>query len=83
LRYAERNDTWSSAVNAFMRENGLSENDRQTAYSLRHSFEDRLLESGVDDRIRADLMGHRYSWPEYGSGCRLATVAALIAPIAH
>ena len=81
-RYADKTDIWSAAVNAFMRENGLRENDRQTAYSLWHAFEDRLLDAGCDDRIRADLMGHKYARPKYGAGGRLATVSAQIAKIA-
>ncbi|WP_181164454.1 phage integrase [Amaricoccus solimangrovi] len=81
-RYVGKNDSWSTAVNAYMRENGLRENPRQTAYSLRHGFEDRLLDAGCDDRIRADLMGHKYARPKYGAGGRLARVAEEIGKIA-
>lgn len=81
-RYAGKNDSWSGAVNAYMRENGLRENDRQTAYSLRHAFEDRLLDAGCDDRIRADLMGHKYARPKYGAGGRLARVSKEVRRIA-
>ena len=45
----------------FLTENDLRETPRHTAYSLRHSFEDRMLENGIDDRIRAELMGHKYA----------------------
>ncbi|MFZ1469319.1 MAG: hypothetical protein WAT09_10100 [Paracoccaceae bacterium] len=35
---------------------GLRETPRHSLYSLRHSFEDRMLHAGFDDRIRRDLM---------------------------
>lgn len=37
-------------------------------YSLRHSFEDRMIAAGVDDRIRRDLFGHRLDRERYGKG---------------
>lgn len=80
--YHGRNDIWSATVNKYLRAHGLFENDRQTAYSLRHGFEDRLLDAGVDDRIRADLMGHKYARPKYGAGGRLSTVATEVAKVA-
>jgi hypothetical protein len=46
-----------------MRENGLRETPEHSVYSLRHSFEDRLLDRDVDERIRRDLMGHALTCP--------------------
>lgn len=71
-RYQDKNDGWSAVVNKFLRENGLRETPSHSAYSLRHSFEDRMTEAGVDDRIRAELMGHKYDRPDYGRGGSLA-----------
>ena len=51
-------------------------------YSLRHSFEDRMLAAGIDDRIRRDLFGHRLDRERYGKGASLEQVAELVARIA-
>lgn len=40
-------------------------------YSLRHSFQDRLTEIGVPDRIQVQLMGHRFKRTQYGQGASL------------
>lgn len=61
----------SATVNKFLRENGLCETDGHTMYSLRHSFEDRLLAAGVDERIRRDLFGHSLNRERYGAGATL------------
>ena len=81
-RYALKGNVWSATVNKYLTENGLRETPRHTAYSLRHSFEDRLLEAGVDDRIRAELMGHKYARPKYGVGGALETKRDMVARIA-
>jgi integrase len=61
-------DKLSGAINKFMRENELKENKNTTLYSLRHSFEDRLIEAGVDERVRRDLFGHALNSERYGTG---------------
>ena len=58
----------SNTVNKFMRDNGMMETDKHVLYSLRHSFEDRLLDRDVDERIRRDLMGHKLNRQRYGKG---------------
>lgn len=68
LRYAHKASAWSSLVNKYLQNNGLKETPRHTAYSLRHSVEDALLAAGIDDRVRADILGHKYARPSYGSG---------------
>ncbi len=83
-RYADNANSWSAAVNKYLEENNLRETvegKQTTAYSLRHSFEDRMTEAGVDDRIRAELMGHKYQRPDYGRGGSLELRAKLLAPI--
>ncbi|WP_430448725.1 DUF6538 domain-containing protein [Rhodophyticola sp.] len=74
--------TLSATVNKFLRVNGLLETPRHSFYSLRHSFEDRMLAAGIDDRIRRDLFGHRLDRERYGKGASLEHVAELVARIA-
>lgn len=74
--------TLSATVNKFLRVNGLLETPRHSFYSLRHSFEDRMLAAGIDDRIRRDLFGHRLDRERYGKGASLEHVAELVRGIA-
>jgi len=71
----------SDTINKFLRENGLLETSEHTLYGLRHSFEDRLLAAGVDNRIRADLMGHSLSRERYGAGATLKHLRDFLEPI--
>lgn len=61
-------DRLTDTVNKYLRENGLQEKSSTTFYSLRHSFEDRLIEAGVDERVRRDLFGHALNHERYGTG---------------
>jgi len=74
--------TLSATVNKFMRANGLLETPAHSLYSLRHSFEDRMLEAGIDDRIRRDVFGHRLDRERYGAGASLAHVRELLEGLA-
>ena len=67
-RYFDKANGWSSIVNKYLENNGLKETSSHTVYSLRHYVEDALLQEGVDDRVRADILGHKYKRPNYGSG---------------
>jgi integrase len=80
-RYAD-NPSLSDTVNKFLRENKLLESDKHTMYSLRHSFEDRLLGAGTDERIRRDLMGHRLTRERYGKGADLVQLQRVLQAIA-
>lgn len=68
---------WSNVVGKFLREaktadgKPLLPSDRHRPYSLRHSFEDRLTDAEVPERIDADLMGHTISREKYGKGASL------------
>ena len=76
-------DKISATVNAFLDGHGLKETPDHSLYSLRHSFEDRMLTAGIDERIRRDLMGHSLGGRErYGEGGALEHRAALLAKIA-
>lgn len=67
-RYRHKANAWSGVVNKYLENNGLKETPAHTAYSLRHYVEDALLAAGVDDRVRADILGRKYARPVYGSG---------------
>lgn len=77
-------DRISDTVNKFLRENGLLETEEHTLYGLRHSFEDRLLRAGVDERIRRDLMGHSLGGRQrYGQGATLEHARKLLKAVAY
>lgn len=80
--YRGSDATLSSTVNKFMRANGLMESKKHVMYSLRHSFEDRLLRAGVDERVRRDLMGHGLDRERYGQGGGLSFKAEMVQRIA-
>ena len=65
-RYQTGSADLSATVNKYLRENGLAETARHTLYSLRHSFEDRLLRARVDERVRRDILGHALGRERYG-----------------
>lgn len=81
-RYFQKSGGWSAVVNKFLDVNKLRETPAHTAYSLRHAFEDRLLEAGVDHRLRVELMGHKYERPAYGRGGSLELKAKALELIA-
>jgi len=71
-RYQHKANSWSALVNKYMATNGLKETSKHVAYSMRHYVEDALLAAKVDDRVRADILGHEYKRPNYGEGGALA-----------
>jgi len=81
-RYRQNSATLSAVVNKFLRENGLMETPEHSFYSLRHSFEDRMLAAGVDDRIRRDLFGHRLDRERYGKGASLEHLGQIVRSLA-
>lgn len=58
-----------------MREHDVFPSQEHSLYSLRHSFQDRLILAEAPERIQADLMGHAISRPRYGDGAGLAQKA--------
>lgn len=81
-RYRESPATLSATVNKFLRTHGLMESDQHVMYSLRHSFEDRMLRAGIDERVRRELMGHALGRQKYGQGGGLEFKAAQLAKMA-
>ncbi|MCB1468572.1 MAG: tyrosine-type recombinase/integrase [Rhizobiaceae bacterium] len=72
----------SKVVNEYLTARSLRETPDHSLYSLRHSFEDRMLKAGVDERIRRDLMGHRLGRERYGEGASLEHMSRLLQAIA-
>lgn len=67
-RYKDKGSNLSATQNKYFRENGLFPSKRHVIYSLRHSFEDRMIRAKVDVEVRMVLMGHSIERPEYGDG---------------
>lgn len=65
-RYWEAEENLSAAINKYLSKNGLRETPRHSLYSLRHSFEDRMLRAGFDESVRIALFGHKSERPLYG-----------------
>jgi integrase len=70
--YHDRPDSLSGLLNKYLRDHQLLPSDNHSVYSLRHSFQDRILSVNAPDRIQAELMGHKFQRPMYGDGATLA-----------
>jgi integrase len=66
-RYWDKAGSLSALLNKALQARGLRPLKKQSLYSLRHSFESRLTVAGVDDPVRAELMGHTYYRANGGS----------------
>lgn len=69
-RYADKPGL-ANLVNKYLAANGLKEGPGTTLYSIRHSFQDRMIAAGIDDRTRRDLFGHALTEERYGHGASL------------
>jgi len=69
--YRDRPDSLSGVLSKYLKDNDLLPSNQYTVYSLRHSFQDRLLAANAPDRVQADLMGHKFQRPAYGKGASL------------
>ena len=81
-RYRGSSASLSATVNKYLRTHGLLESPEHSMYSLRHSFEDRMLAGGIDERIRRDIFGHSLNRERYGGGASLEMARDLLSPIA-
>ena len=70
--YRERGYLLSQSLTKTFKARKLMPSDNHRIYSFRHSFENRMLEAGIDFGLRFTLMGHRNPRPEYGDGGSLA-----------
>lgn len=80
-RYRD-NASLSATVNKFLRTNGLLETDAHSMNSLRHAFEDRMLATSIDERVRRAIFGHSLNRERYGAGASLEMARDLLGPIA-
>ena len=70
--YAEKGSTLSNTLMKHFRTNKLLPSPAHTVYSIRHAFEDRMKEAGIDEELRRLLMGHAIERPRYGMGGSLS-----------
>lgn len=71
LKYRNKPDNLTNAISKFLRDHSLTPSKQHTVYSLRHSFQDRILSVNAPDRVQAELMGHKFNRPKYGNGASL------------
>lgn len=81
-RYVDKETNLSGTLMKFLRVNKLLPTKNHRVYSLRHSYEKRMLEAGYDDEFRRRMLGHDTDRPEYGDGGSLAWRSAQMAAIA-
>ena len=74
--YIDNPDYLGTILGGHLRNNGLFQTEEHTLYSLRHSFQDRLIDADVPERVQAELMGHSIraalGREPYGKGPTLA-----------
>ena len=80
-RYYDNEASASATINKYLLENDLRPGEGLSLYSFRHSFEDRLIVAGADERMRSELMGHKYDRPKYGEGPSLEMKLKLLEAI--
>lgn len=66
--YQDKGDNLSALLVKAFRVRGLFPTAGHRIYSIRHTFEKRMLEAGLDYGLRCTLMGHHNNRPEYGDG---------------
>lgn len=67
-RYRDKETSLSNLLMKFFKKNDLLPTGDHRIYSLRHSFEKRMTEAGLDYGLRCLLMGHATDRPAYGDG---------------
>ena len=81
--YRDRSYLLSASLTKAFKTRELFPTKQHRIYSFRHSFENRMLEAGLDFGLRCTLMGHRNPRPEYGDGGSLAYRREELLKIAH
>lgn len=81
-RYHDKEDSLSATLMKHFRRRGLLPSGDHSIYSIRHAFEDRMLQGDVDTDLRARLMGHKVQRPDYGEGGSLEFRAGELGRIA-
>lgn len=67
-RYRNKEDALSALLLKAFKVRELFPTPDHRIYSIRHTFEKRMLEAGLDYGLRCTLMGHHNNRPEYGDG---------------
>jgi hypothetical protein len=67
-RYREKSNSLSATLTKAFKAKELFPTNNHRIYSLRHSFEKRMLEAGLDYGLRCKLIGHYNNRPDYGDG---------------
>ena len=70
-RYHDKSASASGYINKKLTAAGLRPTSRHSAYSFRHTFQDRIENANASDRMQADLMGHEFGRPTYGDGAEM------------
>lgn len=70
-RYHDKETSLSAVLMKHFRTKKLLPTAGHSIYSIRHSFEDRMKEAGLDTELRKLLMGHSNERPKYGEGGQL------------
>lgn len=71
-RYYDKEDNFSQVILKHLRGHGLMPTRKHVAYSVRHTFEDRMKEAHIGDEMRRLLFGHSVDREAYGEGGSLA-----------
>jgi len=67
-RYFDKETSLSAILMKSLKARDLLPTPDHKVYSLRHSFEKRMLEAGLEYDLRCTLMGHKNERPDYGDG---------------
>jgi integrase len=67
-RYHDKEEAFLQTARKHFRRHKLFPSEDHVIYSLRHSFEKRMMEGGLDPDLRRLLFGHAIDREEYGDG---------------
>lgn len=75
-KYLDKEDSLSTAINKFLRQNALLPGPGASVYGLRHGYIDRLRDTGVAEELRRAIVGHTGggSHDGYGRGHQLVAM---------
>lgn len=81
--YKNKSERVSQHLLKMLRYHELMPTPEHVIYSFRHSFERRMLESGIDFDLRCRFMGHSIARPDYGGGGGIRFRREQLLKIAH
>lgn len=77
-KYKGKSDKLTSYINKYLARRSLRPTRKHSLYSFRHSFQNRLNELELPDRIQCQLMGHKFKRPKYGDGASLEHLRVIL-----